>query len=295
MKKLVAVREVRLKRALAALLALALSACGATVPKGQRTESAPEAMQLLQASADAHGWRAFSQMTDVNVSYQGDWYPFVGKVQPILVDSAYRESSQERILISPRITAQAHRGPAGRKQVVRAAPEAKLWYDGVPEADTEKNAAAAAVADAYRMFLLGPFYFLESKAVLELASEDVIDGRRYDRVLATLRPGFGKSAGDRVLIYIDKRDRLVRRLRFTFEALESTRGVVADVDVSRHVEIDGVKWPADFVEYVRRPIAIRAHRWKLTGIDVNRGYSAADISGATLQGGAAQDARAVAR
>jgi hypothetical protein len=28
-------------------------------------------MQLLQASADAHGWRAFSQLTDFNVSYEG--------------------------------------------------------------------------------------------------------------------------------------------------------------------------------------------------------------------------------
>ena len=104
--------------------------------------------------------------------------------------------------------------------------------------------------------------------------------------MATLRPGLGKSAEDRVLIYVEKGDSVVRRVRFTLDGLETTRGAIVDVDMANYVRIEGVRWPTTFFERVRRPIPISAHRWTLTGLDVNRDYTEAEISGAAFRGSA---------
>jgi len=98
-------------------------------------------------------------MGDLSVSYTGRWHGLVGTLQPALVDSGFRGRSQERLLLRERLVAQAHTGPAGRKQVVRRSmPSTKgtvrVWFNGEETGDADRRAAAALVVDAYSLFLL---------------------------------------------------------------------------------------------------------------------------------------------
>lgn len=86
----------------------------------------------------------------------------------------------------------------------------------------------------------------------------------------------------------------MRRVRFTLEGLETTRGAVAEVDVWDYVDVQGVKWPTQFYERLRKPIPLLpVHRWRLTGLDVNRGYALSDIDGAAFAGLAAAPAQLI--
>jgi hypothetical protein len=144
-------------------------------------------------------------------------------------------------------------------------------------------AAAALVADGYRMFLTGPFYFLAGNQSLSLLPEETVDAQPCHVLLAVRRPGHGLSVEDRYLIYINKQSMLVTRIRFTMEGLESTRGAVAEVDMAGHISMDGVRWPTHFIERLIKPIPnLAVHQWQLTGLDLNRGLRAEDINGDTF-------------
>lgn len=55
-----------------------------------------------------------------------------------------------------------------------------------------------------------------------------------------------------------------------------------------------MKWPTQFYERLRKPIPwLPVHRWNLTGLDVNRGYSVSDIEGPTFAGVAAAPAKRI--
>ncbi|MDX1565579.1 MAG: hypothetical protein R3236_09250, partial [Phycisphaeraceae bacterium] len=111
--------------------------------------------------------------------------------------------------------------------------------------------------------------------------------------LAVLKPGFGVSEEDRVLVAIDKKTRLVRRLRFSFEALESTRGVVADVLLHDYKERKGVLWPTRFEEILQRPFPLLVHRWRLIGFDANREMLTGDLTVPLFNDRAARPARPI--
>lgn len=288
----------RLALARSVLLILALpllGACASAMPQPRQSGEEAAARALLEASAQAHGAAAFRQLRDVSVSYDGQWYDLVQKLQPVLVDARYRKSSEERLLLAPepRI-GQRHSGPDGIKQVSRSAGSVEVAYNGQSTGERETLAAAALVADAYRMFLLGPLHFLDGNASLELAGSGEVGGRACELLLAVRRPGHGLSAEDRYLLFIDRQDRLLRRVQFTMEGLESTRGAVVEVDFFDHREIAGVRRPTRFFERIRRPIPLLpAHAWRLTGLDVDRGYAATDIDGPAFTGSASAAARAL--
>jgi hypothetical protein len=147
-------------------------------------------------------------------------------------------------------------GPQGSKQVVRAAESVSVAYNGEPSADRTAAAAAALVADGYRLFLSGPFYFLGGNAVLALAGSETVDGRLCDRIVAVRRPGLGLSAEDRFMLWLDRTDGRLRRVRFTLEGLASTQGAVAEVDFVGHRQIDGVLWPVRFIERLKNRFPI---------------------------------------
>jgi hypothetical protein len=287
----------RTARALRGLLMILwlplLGACVSVMPPVQHSGEQPEARALLEASAQAHGVTAFRQLRDVNVSYEGQWRYLVQKLQPVLVDADFRKTSEERLLLGrERIIGQRHSGPGGVKHVVRQAASVEVQYNGQPSRDRDVLAAAALVADAYGMFLTGPMYFLEGNASLALAGTDVVEGRACDLLLAVRRPGHGPSAEDRYLLFIDRQDRLLRRVRFTMEGLAATQGAVVEVDFFDHREIAGVRWPTRFFERIRKPIPmLPVHAWRLTGLDVNRGYAASAISGGNFSGRASDPAR----
>ncbi|MEZ5738997.1 MAG: hypothetical protein R3E68_05705 [Burkholderiaceae bacterium] len=284
-------------------LVLALLAGCQSVPPMTRQASSAEGLALLQASAAAHGLAAFEQVDDISVAYDSHWYTIVSRLQPTLVDKGYRGGSQERLLLRDGLVAQRHEGPAGTKYVVRerdpddpaSSRRIDVRFDGKVSDDPGQRDAAALVADAYRIFLLGPLAFVRGGQVVDDLGAVSLGGRLTDRLLINSRPGIGASAQDRILLFIDRQDRLVRRIRFTLEGLDSTRGAVVEVDTEDHVRLHGIAWPTRFFERLLRPVPyLPAHRWSLLALDINRGLQPRDVRNGQFSGAAAAPARPLA-
>ncbi|MEY4482577.1 MAG: hypothetical protein RL693_29 [Verrucomicrobiota bacterium] len=259
------------------------------------TTSQPEALALVKASQRAHGGAAFDKITDLSVRYEGKWAAIGPRFQPVLVDSKFRGSSEERIILSPRIVAQSHTGPGGAKSVLRESGRIAISYNGVVSKDEAANQAAALVADAYALFLLGPFYFQQSGNHFVMNGESTVDEVLCDEVLAVLRPGLGMAEEDRVILSIERTSKLLRRVRLTLNGLDSTRGAEVDVTFRDFKKIDGVLWPTDFDERLRSPFKLHAHHWNLRGLDSNRGMIARDLKLAGWTDKAVQPAAAITR
>ena len=289
---------------LASLLAPALGSCTAPLPVLTSPATTPAAQALLAESAAAHGVAALAGISDLNISYAGEWPSFVNRLQPELVDAGFRGGSQERLLLRERMVAQAHAGPSGRKQVVRRTPpgtpgDVRVWDNGEETRDKNRRDAAALVVDAYSVFLLGPMvlaqhWAAERSLVMELAGVERVrlDGQDYecDVLRARITPGLGLSDADDLALYIDRPERLMRRVRVTLNGLAGTRGALAEVDASDHVLRHGVRWPTRFVERLLRPLPLHIHDWRLTGLDVNRGLTATEVSGVGFSGRASAPA-----
>jgi hypothetical protein len=283
-------------RLLPVALVLLVGGCASRgIPQAAGSGEQPAARAVLQKSAEAHGLAAFRQIEDLSVGYAGEWYSLVKALQPTLIDADFRQGSQERIILKGGpLIGQHHVGPKGTKQVIRRSGDVQVFYNDSPAGDRDVLAAAALVADGYRMFLTGPFYFLDGNLSLETGEDETVEGRACKTLVAVRRPGHGLSAEDRYLLFIDAENHLLRRIRFTMEGLESTQGAVAEVDLFDHKEIAGVIWPTRFYERLRKPIpSLPVHDWRLIGLDVNRGLNAADISKPTFSARAAEPARRI--
>lgn len=282
----------KLASPLVVVLAGILSACSTPeISPREIAKSEPRAVALLAASQRAHGKDAFQKVRDVSVRYDGRWGRIGPRFQRVLVDKTFRGSSEERLVLEPaRVIAQEHSGPGGRKVVVRRAGKVAVSYNGTTASDNEARRAAALVADAYTLFLLGPHYFERPGVVLVAAGEAHVDKSVCDQVLAVLRPGFGMAAEDRVLLAIDRDTQQLRRVRMTLNGLESTVGAEVEVTFRDYRTIGGVLWPTDFDERIRVPFDLHAHHWKMLGLDLNRGFQAADLTSSGFQGRAARPA-----
>ena len=248
-----------------------LAACASPqIATREITRSEPRATALLAASQTAHGAAAFSRLRGIEVRYQGRWASIGPRFQRVLADTSFRQGSTENLRIGPRILRQEHAGPAGKKLVVREPGRVTVRYNGQPSADAEVQRAAAVVADAYTMFLLGPFYFDRPGVVLTAAGESNIDGAACDGLLAILRPGFGFAPEDRVILSIDRATKQLRRVRMTLNGLESTQGAEVDVTFRDFRRIDGVLWPTDFDERIRVPFDLHAHHWRTLGLTTQK-------------------------
>ena len=290
-----------LQLALLTAVCLVLAGCGSSVapipnPPAPVAGSPADARALLNACLEAHGGAAgYARLHDVNVRFSSHWAAVGPKLQPKLSDTGYRQGSEERYLATgrgPYTVGQDHRGPQGEKFVARAGSGVAVWYNGARSDDKEVQQAASLVTDAYSMFLFGPGFFARRAPALQrLPEAGDVDGTACDKLLAVLRPGFGLSAEDRVVLYIDRQTHLLRRVSFTLNTLESTRGAEVHVDLSEHKRLAGVMFPTRFYEHIDRPVNLDAHRWELLGFDVGRGYPAADLAGPGFKGKAAAPAR----
>ena len=267
----------------------ALAGCAAPLPPATAGTTTEAARTLLAASAAAHGALAFAAVSDISVSYAGQWRALVGRLQPALVDEGHRGRSEERLLLADRIIAQTHVGNEGTKQVLRQGGHGtkgtvRVWFDGSGReaGDADQRAAAALVADGYALFLLGPLllagtWTTDRAPTMEILPAETVehDGRTHacDRLLVSLTPGIGLSDADQVMLYLDTTTRLMRRVRFTLNGLDGTRGAVAEVDTMDHVPYQGVQWPTRFHEHLLRPVPLPVHDWRLTGLDLNRGLT----------------------
>lgn len=278
-----------------------LASCATPLPLGPRPPGDKAATLRLQESADAHGMGAYRGIHDISVAYQGQWRAFVNGIQPEVVDAGYRGGSQERILPAQALIAQAYSGPAGQKQVVWRRGSGgpgqlgvvDVWRNGQPDTTVASLQAAALVAEGYGLFLLGPMWLVDRGLAVRSAGTQMVDGQLCDVVDVWLSPGLGEVAMDRVSLYIDRATDLTRRFRFTLEGTANTRGAVAEVDTFEHERRFGVLWPMRSYERVVHPIRLPAHDWHITGLDVNRGFGEADVSGAEFKGRAAAPAASV--
>ena len=278
--------------ALAAPALPVLHGCAAPLPVSLNAASTPAAQALLKESALAHGLTAFQAIKDLSVSYSGEWRALIGKLQPALVDSSFRGSSEERLLLREGVVAQAYAGPGGRKQVLRKAAstapgEVRVWFNAEEARDAERRAAAALVADSYSLFLLGPLLLVDRPLVMELGEIEWVNEHACDVLRLQLVPGLGHARVDQVALFIDRKERLMRRVRFTLDGLESTKGAIAEVETYDHQTLHGVRWPTRFYERLLRPIRMPVHDWNLTGLDINRGLRASDVDGVEFRGTAA--------
>ena len=284
------------RRAILSGAGLALAGCAAPIPPAGSGDTGG-AQVLLEASAAAHGMAAFTGIRDISVAYAGRFRSLVGRLQPVLVDEGHRGQSEERLLVPDGIIAQAHTGGQGAKYVFRrgAPGTVQVWFDGREAADRDQRDAAALVADGYALFLLGPMLLVGPWAGrvrgMERLAPEVIEqdtaSDQCDRLRVTLAPGVGLSKGDEIILYMDRDSRLTRRVRFTLEGLDGTRGAVAEVDTMDHVAYAGVRWPTRFHEHLLRPVPIPVHDWRLTGLDLNRGLTPEMVAGPTFLGRAA--------
>lgn len=284
----------------------ALAACTTPLPPLAGTVLTDPARALLDRSAAAHGLAAFRAISDLSLRYEGEWAPIIGRLQPVLVDEGFRAGSEERLLPRQGMLAQAHTGPSGAKQVVRrgASGDAALdvWFNGATAIDADQRAAAALVADGYLLFLLGPMLLAggwpqRRNLAGDIGTAEVIEvhGETFacDVLRLDVSPGLGFAPSDRLALYIDRGEGLMRRVRFSLDGLRSTRGAVAEVDASAHIARFGVRWPTRFHERLLRPLPLPVHDWRLTGLDAGRGFGADEIAGATFTGRALAPAAAL--
>ncbi len=286
------------RRALLGAALPLLAACTTPLPLGPRPASDKTAALRLQDSAEAHGLDAYRGIDDVSVSYDGRWRPLIGTLQPDLVDASYRVASEERLMPPRGLIAQEYAGPAGRKHVVwhrgsgqdGRLGDVAVWRDGKPATDLATLQSAALVAEGYGLFLLGPMWLADRGLAMRSAGTEKVDGRLCDVVDVWLRPGLGRVGNDRVALCIDRADDVTRRFRFTLEGTANTRGAVAEVDTFDHERRFGLLWPMRSYERVVHPVRIPAHDWRITGLDVNRGFGVDDLSGPSFAGRAAAPA-----
>jgi len=261
-------------RLFAALATLIIAGCASTkIPTTTLTESDPEAVSLVTASQRAQGAEAFAAIRDLKVKYSGKWGAIGPRFQPTLSDRRFRKESEEALDLGSGTIVQLHNGSGGRKFVFRGPGRVSVWYNGQPDAREEVIRSAALVADAYKMFLLGPHYFQRPGVILEKLEPAKIGNVEVDRVLATLRPGFGFSQEDRVILSLDKTNQRLRRVLMTMNGLESTKGAEVDITFDRWVEKSGVLWATDFDERIRAPFKLHAHHWRLMDLDANKGFA----------------------
>jgi hypothetical protein len=274
------------------LVLILITACS-SIPLPKGAASQPEALALLEQSQQAHGKAAFAAVKDINVSYTGKWFDLITRIQPAITDTAFRQTSEERMLMGDGLIAQIHSGKGGQKTVIEDQRQINIWYNQEPHTSPEQMAAAHIVLHAYQIFLY-PAFYVQRASVLELAGSSVVNGRDCDNLLAVLRPGIGSSVEDRALLCIDRQDKLVRRVWITLEGSEPSKGAVVSVVHDKFVEVDGVKWPTHFYETVVKPFAgLPAHDFSLSGLDINRGLAKVDFADGKFSDKAAKPAAAL--
>lgn len=293
-------RRALLGAAIACPIPGVLQGCASPLPVSLAASSTPAAQSLLDESARAHGIAAFNALHDLSLSHEGSWGTLIDKLQPVLIDRGFRGRSEDRLLPRDGVIAHASTGPAGRKFVLRrpsAHPygEVRVWYNGEEASDAERRAAAALVADAYRLTLLGPMFIAQRRLVLELGAPEQVNDVWCDVLRIQLAPGLGHANLDQAALFIDRRERLARRVRFSLEGLESAKGTVHEVDMFDHIALHGMRLPTRFAEMRVHPTLIAVRDWRVVGVDVNRGFTAADLAGPELAGAARPPAAALAR
>ncbi len=277
------------------LLLIALGwVAAACAPFPQADPSTPEpeglsAQAIFNRMLAEHGGDTRQYPGDINLSTDGRWYPLILRIQPEITDAQFRITSQERYRPSDGVYAVRHTGPGGVKQVVRSPQGLSVYYNGTLERSEVKRRATALTNDTFRMFHFGPSYFLDRTAAMVRLPDAREDGRRFHRLLLTLRPGFGESLQDQAVLWVDAQRFQWYRVHQTLNGFETTQGAHVDTTFLEHRRVGPFLFPVHFFERVRGPLQIDAHEWLVTGIALDRGWTSADVLGPEFLGAAAAE------
>lgn len=267
------------------LLALPLLAgCAERLVPLDAPGSTAAARALLADSAAAQGAGALKQFSTVDVSYDGTFAGLVDRLQPELVDASRRAVARDRLDLRAGSITQEQSGPGGAKRVERtpglfAQGTVRVLLDGIEATDRPRRDAAAVVADCYQLFLLGPMLLAgrwgadRTLAMAVSGTETVVvagQNHACDVLRVSMRPGLGLSDGDELVLWIDQAARLMRRVRFTLNGHLPTRGAVAETDCWGYAGHGGVQFAAAYEERLLRPLPLDVHRWRMTGIMLER-------------------------
>lgn len=275
------------------LVVLGLQGCGTPFPSRPPAGAFTDGLTaeiVFQRCLAVHGGDLRDAAGDLNLSIAGTWDTLIQKIQPLISDAAFRVTSQERTRAGGALYTVRYEGPAGIKKVVRTADAIEVYYNGVREYDLARLQATALTADAYQLFHFSPSFLVWRGATFVRLADTSEAGVTYHRLLATVRPGFGFSPEDQVVLWIDSTTLRLFRVHMTLEGFASTRGAHVDTTFLEYRKVGRYLMPVSFNERVRGPLRINAHRWHLTGIDVGRGWTDAEVSGPDFTGRAAPPA-----
>ena len=225
----------------------------------------------------AHGGDLRTYPGDINLSTGGRWFALIQRIQPLVSDSGFRIRSEERYRPGDGLYAISHSGPQGIKHVVRSRDGLTVSYNGVRETDPAKLRATAMTNDAFRMFHFGPSFFLDRVQGWARLPDAREGARSYQRILGTVRPGFGEAAEDQVVLWVDRETGRLFRIHMSLNGFETTVGAHVDTTFLEYRSVEGYLLPVRFHERVRGPLRIDAHTWWTTGVDTRRGWRDEDV------------------
>ncbi|GHA14051.1 hypothetical protein GCM10008090_24790 [Arenicella chitinivorans] len=270
-----------IKTLVVGVFVLALSACATTFPTPQNappsTDSSLSGAMLFGQTFDAHGGEHLSELDNVSVGITGKWKQLIRRIQPLVTDYAYRVESQERLFPKERVYAAHYTGPAGNKSVYRSPDTITVHYNGVESTDSAVLSSTALTADAFHLFLLGPLALEPWQAQFERLADAPLNGELHHRIHLNLAPGFGYGQQDQVVLWIDSKTKLTRMIQITLTGHDSTKAAHVEVEYLDYLVKGEYTFPAKFFERVNAPIAIDAHAWELTELQINSDYSVDDV------------------
>ncbi|MFT5411947.1 MAG: hypothetical protein ACI9NC_004684 [Verrucomicrobiales bacterium] len=234
------------------------------------TKNQPGALQLVRESSQQAG-NPYQRLSRVDVCYDGEWANLATRIQPVVTDPEFRKVSDESYFPKQLKVRQVYRGTGGEKIVTRTGKSITVTRNGKRIADQEELDAAALVADCYVVFTFGSSALLERGSGWRSVGKRKLGGESCTLVAGTVRPGFGNSEADAVIVWIGDESKRLHRVQLTLLGLASTAG--ADVDVSFNNFQPGpfgTEWPRAFDERIRRPFDIPAHVWRMEELKARR-------------------------
>ncbi len=243
---------------------LALAGCATPWPAVPAGPGSTSARARLRAAADAHGLAGWQQLRDVNLGFDALPWPTAQGLQP--------------------------GGPAQLRLLPASAALALVLDATAPgpsgHADPDTQRLAAAL---HRLLLLGPVALAAFDGSVQWAEPVTLAGRRCDHLHLPLAPGLGGAASERLSLFIDRDQLRLRRLQVSLSALHAD--ALVQVDLADHRLLHGVLWPLALQTVAGSgPLAAAPLAWRLTGLDVDRGYPAAALSTRPWSGGAQRPA-----
>ena len=264
------------------LTCIALSACASKFPSPEwavHSESSPNGVEIFTNTFNTHGGESLDQLNDVNVSITGKWKKLIRKIQPLVTDFNYRVDSQERLLPQARIYAALYRGPGGTKKVIRTPDSIDVYYNDLQSTQPDVMSSTALTADSFHLFLLASLALEPWRNQFTRLTDETENDTRYYRIHVYRTPGFGFSTSDEVVLWINQQTNRTYKVQITLEGHSTTKGAHVEVAYLDYEQRGAYLFPSKFIEKVNAPVALNAHAWTLTGLDINRDLRLSDLTG----------------